>query len=381
MGVTFSQEPNIVRIVQVNGDLAKAAGLTGGQIIIDADFPASAPESPFNITRESFQDKKNIKPAYIAGEIYRHIALADGPAVARDDRGRPLQSENIVVMKGENSPESQRQITLLLPPVNGYNRWGLDLVRKIPLDPVRAVAVIFSVMATMAIGGQVLRFFQEHESDQAAIYTVNDIRRRLYDKVLRIPISSFGQQGSSDATSRLVSDTDTLQDGFKTVLGQSIQEPIKAAMAFGVALWYSWELTLFIIIFAPVMATMMRKFGKKMRRASRAALPIQFHHARADRSHPQRHPRCKGVQRPAIRTSPLHEDYECPHRRAGEDEPHRHHERADHGIVHHGDGRFRCPLCRLQNSGEPHDHLHRLSVRDDFPGNHRRITPQGEQGE
>jgi ABC-type multidrug transport system fused ATPase/permease subunit len=272
MGVTFSQEPNIVRIVQVNGDLAKAAGFTGGQIIVDADFPAGASDSPFNITRESFQDKKNIRPAYLAGEIYRHIALADGAAVARDDRGRSLQSENIVIMKGENMPESQRQITLLLPPVKWYNRWGLEIVRKIPLDPVRAVAVIFSVMALLAIGGQVLRFFQEHESDQAAIYTVNDIRRRLYDKVLRIPISSFGQQGSSDATSRLVSDTDTLQDGFKTVLGQSIQEPIKAAMAFGVALWYSWQLTLFIIIFAPVMATMMRKFGKKMRRASRAAL-------------------------------------------------------------------------------------------------------------
>ena len=57
-----------------------------------------------------------------------------------------------------------------------------------------------------------------------------------------------------------------------TVLGQAIQEPIKAAFALGVALVISWKLVLFIVIFAPLMAFVIKKFGKKMRRASRAAL-------------------------------------------------------------------------------------------------------------
>ena len=63
-----------------------------------------------------------------------------------------------------------------------------------------------------------------------------------------------------------------LNEGFKTVLGQSIQEPIKAAMAFTLALIISWKLTLFIVVFAPVMLVIIKKFGKKMRRASRKAL-------------------------------------------------------------------------------------------------------------
>ncbi len=84
--------------------------------------------------------------------------------------------------------------------------------------------------------------------------------------------SSLGQTGASDVTSRLITDVDNLQDGFKTVLGQSIQEPIKAILMFGLAMYLSPELTLFILLLAPLMAIMMRKFGKKMRRASRAAL-------------------------------------------------------------------------------------------------------------
>src|SRR5207249_1340982 len=79
-------------------------------------------------------------------------------------------------------------------------------------------------------------------------------------------------QGTSDVTSRLVGDSQNLQDGFKTVLGQSIQEPIKALFLFGLAMTLSWKLTLVIILFAPLMAAAIKKFGKKMRRASRAAM-------------------------------------------------------------------------------------------------------------
>jgi subfamily B ATP-binding cassette protein MsbA len=82
----------------------------------------------------------------------------------------------------------------------------------------------------------------------------------------------FGQRGTSDITSRLVQDTANLQDGFKQILGKTIQEPIKAAMSLGLALYFSWKLTLFLIIFAPLMFVLIRKFGKKMRRASRKAL-------------------------------------------------------------------------------------------------------------
>ena len=63
-----------------------------------------------------------------------------------------------------------------------------------------------------------------------------------------------------------------MQDGFKTVLGQTIQEPIKAAFAFALALWFDWHLTMFIVLFGPLMFAIIKKFGKKMRRASRKAL-------------------------------------------------------------------------------------------------------------
>ncbi|MGH7213446.1 MAG: ABC transporter ATP-binding protein [Tepidisphaeraceae bacterium] len=146
------------------------------------------------------------------------------------------------------------------------------LSRLVPTNPVAAIATVFGVMALLAIIGNCFRFVQEHWSDKAAIFAVNDIRRKLYDHVLHIPLGYFGLKGTSDVTSRLVQDCQGLQDGFKIILGQSIQEPIKAAFTFGLALWINWQLTLCLVIFAPIMAAVVKKLGKKVRRATRAAL-------------------------------------------------------------------------------------------------------------
>ena len=165
-----------------------------------------------------------------------------------------------------------RTVHLQLPPLPWYYRWLTAAANRLPKNVVAALAVVLGFVGLLTIFGNGVRYFQEYYSDKAAILAVNDLRRKLYDHVLHIPLGFFGLKGTSDVTSRLVQDASGLQEGFKTVLGQSIQEPIKAAMFFGVALWLDWRLTLGIVLFGPLMFAIIKKFGKKMRRASRKAL-------------------------------------------------------------------------------------------------------------
>jgi subfamily B ATP-binding cassette protein MsbA len=250
--VKFVAEPGIVQISQVLPGPGKQAGLRVGDEIVDAPVPADAPPSPFpaGAMDKSHTDVKSA--GYRAGEVLRRIAWAD--------------------RKVDLSIHGRGTVAVRIDPLKWYYTLGLRVIQNIPLRPVTAIAEIFVVLAFLTLVGSVMRFFQEHLSDKSAILAANDIRRRVYDRVLRIPISALNHDGASDATSRLITDVDILQDGFKTVLGQSIQEPIKAAMMFGLALYLSPELTLFILLLVPLMGIMMRKFGKKMRRASRAAL-------------------------------------------------------------------------------------------------------------
>ncbi|MCP6768984.1 ABC transporter transmembrane domain-containing protein, partial [Klebsiella pneumoniae] len=88
---------------------------------------------------------------------------------------------------------------------------------------------------------------------------------------LHLPLSYYGNQGTSEITSRLAQDCQALQEGFKILLGQTLLEVIRAVLAFIAAIWLDWRLTIFIVLFAPLSMTVIRKIGKRMRRASRAA--------------------------------------------------------------------------------------------------------------
>ena len=161
---------------------------------------------------------------------------------------------------------------LALGPMPWYMAAGRHLAASFPKDQVKAIAAVLAIILSLAVVSNVLSFFQEYLSDKAAVLAVNDIRRRLYDHVLHVPLSHFGVKGTSDVTSRLTQDAQNLNEGFKTVLGQSIQEPIKAAVAFTAAMIVSWKLTMFIVLFTPVMLLIIKKLGKKMRRTSKKAM-------------------------------------------------------------------------------------------------------------
>ena len=152
----------------------------------------------------------------------------------------------------------------------------LRLLRRVmyalPSDPVWAVAWLMGGILLLSLLANVVRFFQESLSGRAAVLAVNDLRRDAYDHVLRVPMSYFGKVGTGDVTSRIVNDAAQLQQGFATLLGPAVQQPVMGLAAFAVALWLDWRLTLFVIAFAPVMGVLLQKFGKKMRRMSKKSL-------------------------------------------------------------------------------------------------------------
>ncbi|HEV8605395.1 MAG TPA: ABC transporter ATP-binding protein [Tepidisphaeraceae bacterium] len=146
------------------------------------------------------------------------------------------------------------------------------LAQKMPTDPIKSIAVILAFLLFLSVFGNIVRFFQEYLSEKAAILAVRDIRHHLYDHTLHLPLTFFGQKGTSDVTSRLTQEAQGLQDGLKSLLGNSVQESIKAVMALGAALYVSLPLTIFVIVFGPLMFLLIKKFGKKIRRTARAAL-------------------------------------------------------------------------------------------------------------
>ncbi len=146
------------------------------------------------------------------------------------------------------------------------------LAHLLPSNQVAVVAILFSVVAAIGFVGNVARYVYEFQSDKCAIDAINDIRRKLYNHALHMPLAFFGLRGTSDLTSRLVQDCQQLQEGFTILLGQTTLELFRAFLALAAAMIIDWRLTMFIIAFCPITFSVIKKFGKRMRRASRAAL-------------------------------------------------------------------------------------------------------------
>src|SRR5580658_4963523 len=167
MAVRFSQQdPGGVQIVDVTkGGPAAAAGLKAGDVIEDVSLPENGPASPFPVG--------DANPAFKAGEILRRIARGGTGPVHLVVGGRAMD------------------VTLKTPVTYPAMAMGLGLVEMLPIRPVPAVAAVFGLMALLTIAGQGVRFFQEYLSDKAGILAVNDMRRQLYDRVLRVPMQFF----------------------------------------------------------------------------------------------------------------------------------------------------------------------------------------------
>lgn len=206
------------------------------------------------------------------------LRAGDTLSLPDDAPGKPDGSRCLAVLAdGDRAMVSvvvngASNLNLPLNPVQAHLVVARNFANRLPAKPLHAIGAVLVFLIFLSVFGNVVRFFQEYLSEKAAILAVRDIRHHLYDHALHLNLSFFGQKGTSDVTSRLTQESQLLQDGLKSILGNSIQEPIKAAMALGLALFVSWQLTLFIIFFGPVMFLLIKKFGKKIRRAARAAM-------------------------------------------------------------------------------------------------------------
>jgi subfamily B ATP-binding cassette protein MsbA len=242
------------------------------------------PHSVMMVATKSYLGEKGPaeKAHVVTPAVVERIAeISPIPKASTDDAGQYAIKNSVAMLRyladSKNSLatltlSNGQVVTLPLKNVTWYMEAGEKVGAILPTTPVKSIAAVFGIIAALALISNVFIFFQEYLAERAAILAVNDVRRQLYDHILHMPVGYFSLKGTSDATSRLVQDANGLLEGYKAVLGDAILEPIRASFMFGVALVLSWRLTIFIVIFAPFMAVLIHKFGKKMRRANRRAL-------------------------------------------------------------------------------------------------------------
>lgn len=97
---------------------------------------------------------------------------------------------------------------------------------------------------------------------------VRDLRTKLYDKVVSLPIGFFSKERKGDIIARMTGDVAEVENSIVSSLDMLIKNPIFIVIYFSTLLYVSWQLTLFTICVIPVMGWIMGSIGRKLKAKS-----------------------------------------------------------------------------------------------------------------
>ena len=100
---------------------------------------------------------------------------------------------------------------------------------------------------------------------------VKNMRKELYDKILNLPLGYFSRERKGDIIARMSGDVQEVETSLAASLDMLIKNPILIIFYLGTLLFVSWQLTLFVLVFAPLMMWLMGVIGRKLRRQSSEA--------------------------------------------------------------------------------------------------------------
>nr|WP_319269781.1 ABC transporter ATP-binding protein [uncultured Draconibacterium sp.] len=96
---------------------------------------------------------------------------------------------------------------------------------------------------------------------------VVDLRRRLFGKSLRFPLSYFDKKPIGITLSRLTSDMESVSDSFAAGVLGLLADSIKTLALVGYLFYINWRLTLVLLLVVPVIILVINFLRKKIRKA------------------------------------------------------------------------------------------------------------------
>jgi len=162
--------------------------------------------------------------------------------------------------------------TLKMPGTHWYMWLFVDAISALPQSRWWCLFWVIVLFIILCVVGSAFRYLQQYISMTLAAKVVINLRRRMHNRILQLPMQYFSAHGTTDLTSRLTQDTNTLTEGLTTLLGKTMLEPMKALAVGIVALLIDWRICVGTMVILPIIGVIIRKFSKRMRRASRQGL-------------------------------------------------------------------------------------------------------------
>lgn len=148
-------------------------------------------------------------------------------------------------------------------------------IAMIPEDRFAGAAVLLGGIVLLTIVGALANFAHEYLAATVSARAAARVRALAFATAVHLPLRTVVRRGPAEFVARIVRDAAELQRGFLVLTSRSVAQVTKGIAAFLAAIVIDWRLTAVAIVVAPLMAVLLRKLGKRIRRGTRGALEAQ----------------------------------------------------------------------------------------------------------
>jgi len=99
-------------------------------------------------------------------------------------------------------------------------------------------------------------------------YVVRDMRDKLFNKVLVLPLSYYSNERKGDLMARMTNDVQEIETSIISSLEMIFRDPVTILIYLGFLFYISYSLTLFVLLMLPISGFIIGRIGRTLRKKS-----------------------------------------------------------------------------------------------------------------
>lgn len=156
-------------------------------------------------------------------------------------------------------------------PITYLKEWIAALIEQ-PGGNVKALAYICIIVFASILLKNVFAYLSMYVLNPIRNRILNDMRSKMYKKILELPIGYFSEKRKGDIMSRLSNDMADVEGSTISVLESLFREPITIIFYFTYMVFLSPQLTLFLVIFLPIAGFILGRIGRSLKKENTRVL-------------------------------------------------------------------------------------------------------------
>jgi len=170
----------------------------------------------------------------------------------------------VIFKTGDNSVITSR---FDVWPLNRLYDWLNEMV-KTDAGSIKALGTIVIIVIISIILKNIFAYLALYVLNPIRNSIINDMRTDMFSKIFRLPVGYFNEQRRGDLISRLTNDLGVIEYSTISFLEVLFREPIMIIILIVSMVTYSPELSLFLVVFLPIMGFIIGRVGRSLKKMS-----------------------------------------------------------------------------------------------------------------